>query len=125
MSRQATRAAAGAKPRAMAGLKPRQYYVLLALTDDPRHGLAIARDAEQLSEGRVRLWPAMLYGSVDELIEYGWIAETSPPSADESERKRFYQLIRAGRRVLTAETERLAGLVKVARARLKRAGGAT
>jgi DNA-binding PadR family transcriptional regulator len=109
--------------REPAGLKARHYYVLLALADDARHGLAIARDVQQLSDGRVRLWPAMLYGSLDELIEDGWIAETIPPSADESERKRFYQLTRAGRRVLTAETERLAGLVKVARARLKRAGG--
>lgn len=104
------------------GLKPRQYYLLLALADGPRHGLAIARDVQELSDGRLRLWPATLYGTLDELVERRWIDEVGHHPADESERKRFYHLTRMGRQVLMAETEQLAGLVKVARARLKRAG---
>ena len=109
--------------RVDARLKPRHYYLLLTLAGGPSHGLAIARDVQQLSDGQVRLWPAMLYGSLDELLEWRWIEEMDEHPADESERKRFYQLTRAGRQVMAAETERLAGLVKVARARLKRAGG--
>jgi DNA-binding PadR family transcriptional regulator len=103
-------------------LKGAVYYVLLALAGGARHGLAVARDVQQLSGGGVRLWPATLYGTLDELVERGWIEEMSQPPADESERKRFYQLTRAGRQVLGAETQRLAAVVKVARARLKRAG---
>jgi DNA-binding PadR family transcriptional regulator len=102
-------------------MKTREYYLLLALAGGARHGLAMARDVERLSDGDVRLWPATLYGSLEELIHHGWIAEASEAPADESERKRFYSLTRAGRRALAAETDRLAAVVKVARTRLKRA----
>jgi DNA-binding PadR family transcriptional regulator len=101
-------------------LKPREYYVLLALSGDDRHGLAIARDVQQLSEGAVRLWPATLYGTLDDLVHRGWIQQLEHHPADESEKKRFYSLTRAGRAALRGETSRLAGLVKVARARMRR-----
>jgi DNA-binding PadR family transcriptional regulator len=106
-------------------LKPREYYLLLALSDDARHGLAIARDVQQLSDGAVRLWPATLYGTLDALVQRGWIQELARHPADESEKKRFYALTRAGRTTLAAETERLASVVKVARARMRRAGEAS
>ena len=114
---------AGPKPREQEGLKARLYYVLMSLADGARHGLAIARDVRQLSDGNVRLWPATLYGTLDELPERRWIEEVDAPLVDESERKRFYQLTSTGRQALIAETDRLAVVVKVARARLKRAGG--
>jgi DNA-binding PadR family transcriptional regulator len=103
-------------------VKPRVYLILLALVDSDLHGLGIARAVQQLSDGQTRLWPASLYGTLDELAETGFIAELDDPHdrpADESEKKRFYRLTRAGRRALAAETERLAELVKVARSRLK------
>jgi DNA-binding PadR family transcriptional regulator len=103
-------------------LKPREYYLMLALSEGARHGLAIARDAQQLSDDGVRLWPATLYGTIDELVDRGWIHELARHPADESEKKRFYALTRLGRAAVAAETERLAGVVKVARARLRRAG---
>lgn len=104
-------------------MKPRQYHILLALADENRHGLAIAREVEHLSCGEVRLWPAALYGSLDELAERGWIEALEDTPDDESERKRFYRLTPIGRRALAAETERLADLVKIARARVRRAAG--
>jgi DNA-binding PadR family transcriptional regulator len=103
-------------------MKTREYYLLLALAGGARHGLAMARDVEQLSDRDIKLWPATLYGTLEDLIEHGWITEVSQPPADESERKRFYTLTRAGRQALAGETDRLASVVKVARARLKRAG---
>ena len=103
-------------------MKTREYYLLLALAGGARHGLAMAREVERLSDREIRLWPATLYGTLDELSERGWIAEAAQPPADESERKRFYSLTRAERQALAAETERLAGVVKVARGRLKRTG---
>lgn len=106
-------------------LKPREYYVLLALSGRPRHGLAVARDVGVLSGGAVRLWPASLYGTLDDLVQRGWIHELAHPPAGESEKKRFYALTRAGRTALGAETDRLASLVKVARTRLRRAGEAS
>jgi DNA-binding PadR family transcriptional regulator len=98
-------------------LKPHWYYMLLSLAGGPRHGLAIARDVREFSGDRVRLWPATLYGSLQELGDLGWIEEIgdSARRPDASERKRYYGLSRAGRAVLDAETQRLADLVKLAR----------
>jgi len=110
-------------------VKNRVYLILLALAESDLHGLGIARAVQQLSDGRTRLWPASLYGTLVELAETGLIEELDDPRdrpADESEKKRFYRLTRVGHRALAAETDRLAALVKVARSRLKpRPGGAT
>jgi DNA-binding PadR family transcriptional regulator len=109
-----------------AGVKPRLYFILLALAAGEQHGLAIARDVDALSDGQVRLWPATLYGSLDELQDTGWIAEIDDPDErpQESEKRRIFRLTIAGRRVLSAETDRLAALVRVARARIKPRTGA-
>jgi DNA-binding PadR family transcriptional regulator len=107
-------------------LKTTWFYILLALAGEDLHGLGIARDVLSLSDGSVRLWPATLYGAIEELADRGWIAELDEPRrpADESERKRYYRLTRAGRAVLTAETDRMAVLVRVARGRVKPRTGA-
>jgi DNA-binding PadR family transcriptional regulator len=112
---------------AMAGtLKAQWYYILLALAGGDRHGLAIAREVTTLSDGRTRLWPAMLYGSLEDLCGRGWIEELAdarrrPPQ--ESERRKYYRITRAGRAALAAETERMAGIVRIARSRIKPRAG--
>ena len=109
-------------------MKTREYLILLALAETDLHGLAIARAVQDLSEGRTRLWPVSLYGTLESLEESGLIEELDDRRhrpADESEKKRFYRLTRAGHRALAAETDRLGALVKIARSRLKpRPGGA-
>jgi DNA-binding PadR family transcriptional regulator len=106
-------------------MKTRLYLILLALADGDRHGLGIARAVDELSEGQTRLWPVTLYGTLEDLVEQGWIEELDGQRpAHESEKKRFYRLTRTGHRALAAETERLGALVKIARSRLKpRPGG--
>jgi DNA-binding PadR family transcriptional regulator len=111
-------------PSGSAGLplKTRHYYILLSLSAGDRHGLGVARDVHDLSDGQLRLWPATLYGSLDELLQHGWIEEIDGRRghlADESEKKRFYRLTRTGRPVVEAAPTRLAELVRVARGRLK------
>ena len=103
-------------------MKTRVYLILLALADSDLHGLGVARAVQELSQGRTRLWPASLYGTLDELTESGLIEALTGPGQrppDESEKKRYYRLTRAGHRALAAETERLAALVKTAKSRLK------
>jgi DNA-binding PadR family transcriptional regulator len=102
-------------------LKTAWYYILLALADADRHGLAIAREVAALSDGRVRLWPAALYGSLEDLCDRGWIQELADARRprDESERRRYYRVTRPGRSTLAAETARMAALVRVARSRIK------
>jgi len=100
-------------------LKPHWFYVLLALAEGDRHGLAIARDVQALSDGAVRLWPATLYGSLDDLRGRKWIEELAEHPEEESERKRYYRLTRAGRAVLTDEAGRLGRLARLARSRVR------
>ena len=102
-----------------ASLKPHWFYILLALADGDRHGLAVARDVQALSDGAVRLWPATLYGSLEDLRARRWIDEVPEHPQEESERKRYYRLTRTGRRVLTDEAERLGRLARLARARVR------
>jgi DNA-binding PadR family transcriptional regulator len=102
-----------------ASLKPHWFYILLALADGDRHGSAIARDVQSLSGGAVRLWPATLYGSLDDLRVRQWIEELAEHPEEESERRRYYRLTRAGRAALTDEAERLGQLARLARARVR------
>ena len=108
-------------------LKTPWYYILLSLAAADRHGLAVAREVLSLSEGQVRLWPAMLYGALEDLSDRGWIEEVTDARRrpDDSERKRYYRITRAGRAAAAAETTRLATLVRVARARVKPRTGET
>jgi DNA-binding PadR family transcriptional regulator len=102
-----------------ASLKPHFFYILLALAEGERHGLAIARDVQSLSDGSIRLWPATLYGSLEELRARKWIEELDEHPEDESERRRYYRITRAGQHVLTDEAERLGRLARLARARIR------
>ena len=67
--------------------------------------------------GKVRLWPATLYGSIKRLIEAGLIEESDERPAPELDdaRRRYYRLTALGRRVLNAECDRLQELVRIIR----------
>jgi DNA-binding PadR family transcriptional regulator len=102
--------------------KTHHFLMLLALLAGDAHGLAIAREVERLSDGRVRLWPATLYGALEDLVEYGWIEEAADPPGQTSERKRFYRITRSGHAVARGETRRLGELVRIARSRVRPRG---
>jgi DNA-binding PadR family transcriptional regulator len=98
-------------------LKTAWFHILLALGDGPQHGYAVRTEVEDRTEGRVKLWPATLYGSIRDLEEIDLIAETGgPDDPDDDPRRRYYELTPRGREVLAAEVERLQQLVDVARA---------
>src|SRR5436190_1489031 len=73
------------------------------------HGTAIQDDVRELSRGDVRLWPATLYGSLEELVAKGWLEEVAEDERREgiSGRERFYRITRAGRLALKPEASRL------------------
>lgn len=99
-------------------LTPVVFHILLALADGERHGYAIAQEAERVSGGRVRMGPGTLYGSIQRVVDAGFIRETFPRTASaENERRRYYALTALGRRVLEAEAARLSALVALAEAR--------
>jgi DNA-binding PadR family transcriptional regulator len=100
-------------------LKPQWFQILLALGRGPMHGTAIMEEVLERTEGEMRLWPGTLYGSLHELSAGDLVRETEPPADAPTEggRRRFYEITPSGRFALAAEVERLAGWVRVARAR--------
>jgi DNA-binding PadR family transcriptional regulator len=102
-------------------LKPQWFHILLALSGEMRHGSGIVRAVLQETRGKLHLWPATLYGSLEHLSELGWVEEVSDPSErppGESEKKRFYRITPVGARLLAAEAERLQTLATTALSRL-------
>jgi DNA-binding PadR family transcriptional regulator len=95
------------------------FHILLALADEPRHGLGITQDVADRSGGRTQVWPGMLYVALKRMTREGLVAETSAPAGFSAGggRPRFYRLTPLGRRACSAEAERLANLVETARAK--------
>lgn len=101
-------------------LKPRVYAMLVALADRPLHGYGLKKVVEESSGGAVRLGPATLYRTLDELAEREWIEETEEapvPDEEDDERRRYYRLTCLGAEVLAEESARLEALLSRLRAR--------
>jgi DNA-binding PadR family transcriptional regulator len=95
------------------------FQILLALAGEDLHGYAIMRQVAQQTDGRLRLGPGTLYSSIQTLLEAKLIEELDPreDAALGHERRRYYRLTAAGRKLARAEAERLADLLRVARSR--------
>ncbi len=105
-------------------MKPHWFFILLSVSSAPRYGTAIQDDVRALSDGSVRLWPATLYGSLEELVEQRWLEEVADDERPEgiSGRERYYRMTRTGRVALEREAARLDSLVRVTRTRLALGG---
>jgi DNA-binding PadR family transcriptional regulator len=93
------------------------FQILLALSIEDLHGYAIMRQVEEQTGGRVRLGPGTLYSSIQTLVEEKLIEEVALNQDTPSERRRYYRLTSAGRKVARSEADRLADMLRVARAR--------
>ena len=95
------------------------FQIMLALADGDLHGYAIMRQVEEQTGGRLRLGPGTLYGSIQALLEGKLIEDVDRPENIEvhSERRRYYRLTIAGRKMARSEAEKLADVLRVARAR--------
>ena len=97
------------------------FFILLSLAAEPKHGYAIMKDVQALSEGRIVLSTGTLYGAIKRLLEQDWIERVDGPEqaeddAEQSGRPRkAYTLTRVGQRALDAEVTRLQRLVSIAR----------
>ncbi len=100
-------------------LKPHWFQILLALAAEDRHGSGIMRAVLDQTGGTVRLWPVMLYNSLEQMTDAGLIHEVAGNDRPtESERRRYYRITRAGRKALADDAERMANLAKAAKAQL-------
>jgi DNA-binding PadR family transcriptional regulator len=104
------------------------FFILLSLASEPKHGYAIMKEVQTLSQNRIALSTGTLYGTLKRLLAQSWIEradeteQTATASAGNPDRPRkSYILTSLGRRVLNAEIARLQNLVTVAQ--LRTAGG--
>lgn len=95
-------------------------YILASLARGECHGYGIARDAEELSEGRVRLTAGTLYGALNRLVATG-LVEPAGEREVQGRRRRYYRLTGAGRVALADEVERLRATAAVLGARARAA----
>ena len=95
------------------------FQILMSLADDDLHGYEIMRRVEEQTGGRTRIGPGTLYSSIQALLDAGFIAEVASRSAEDpnDERRRYYHLTAGGRKAARDEAERLAAVLRVARAK--------
>ena len=104
-------------------LKPARFHILLALSQGALHGFAIRETVERRTDGRVKLWPANLYGSIKDLTEMELLeALSEDEQPDDDQRRQYYRLTQRGRELLRMEADRLQALVDVERASRALAG---
>lgn len=95
------------------------YFILLSLSPKPKHGYAILKDVQALSEDRIVLSTGTLYGALKRLLDLGWIIrlDDADPKGNSRDRK-VYKLSQYGRRVLKDEIARLNKLIEAANQRV-------
>lgn len=103
-------------PVSFTPLRPVELLILTVLGSGDRHGYAIRKEVLDSTEGRVSIEAGNLYRYIRSLEDDGLVADAPVRSGDAGERRIYYRLTPLGRRVLTAELERLRALVRHAEA---------
>ena len=95
------------------------FQILLALAGEDLHGYGIMRQVAEQTNGRVRLGPGTLYSSIKTLLDEKLIEEVSvrEDMKPGHERRRYYRLSSAGRKLAHSEADRLAEVLRLARKR--------
>jgi len=95
------------------------FQILLSLAGEELHGYGIMRQVADQTDGGMRLGPGTLYSSIQTLLEEKFIEEVDLRKDPKlgHERRRYYRLTAAGRKLARSEAERLADLLRVARAK--------
>jgi DNA-binding PadR family transcriptional regulator len=104
-------------PETLLPLPPAAFHILVALTDEGRHGYAIMQEIAARTDGEVRLTAATLYRSIQRMLDQKLVVELTGRPAPEldDERRRYYRITPFGREVAKAEARRLAQMLALAR----------
>jgi DNA-binding PadR family transcriptional regulator len=100
-------------PRDFLPLKPVDLQLLLALSEEERHGYGLVQEIAERTDGLVNLDAGNLYRVIKRLADDGLVAESDHRAAPDldNERRRYYRLTALGGRVLGAELHRLRDLL--------------
>jgi transcriptional regulator len=84
----------------------------------PLHGYGIARRIEQVAQGSLALNQGTIYPALLRLEQKGWI-KSEWGASENNRRARFYEITRAGKKQLAAETESWERTVEIVTRMLK------
>jgi DNA-binding PadR family transcriptional regulator len=106
-------------------LREPTFFILLSLAKGEKHGYAIIKAIESLSQGKLQLSTGTLYEALARLLEQELIErvdglevepdKTLPPEDQRSRTRKSYRLTPMGMRLLKAETERMQALIAISR----------
>lgn len=77
--------------------------ILKALSLEPMHGWAISQRIQQVSRDTLQIPQGSLYPALHRLERRGWV-KTEWGASDNNRKAKYYELTRAGRSRLSAET---------------------
>lgn len=90
------------------------YFMLVALAPgEPMHGYAIAKRAQELSDGSVKITAGTLYGALDRLVEQGAIVLDHEGEVN-GRKRRYYRITDHGSSELNAEILRMQQAIEAA-----------
>ena len=98
------------------------FFILLSLLPGPKHGYAIMKDVEALSDSRVSLSTGTLYGALKRLLEAGWVRRMDDDGNETGRERKAYVITQLGKSILEAETARMQTLVTMTRERSSEGG---
>ena len=101
-------------PASLTPLRPVELLILTVLGSGDRHGYAIRREILENTQGRVSVEAGNLYRYIRSLADDGLVTDAPAPDGEDADRRIYHRLTPLGRRVLTAELERLRALVQYA-----------
>ena len=106
-------------------LREPTFFILLSLSSGEKHGYAILKTIEQLSQGKLKMSTGTLYEALARMVELEWIervdaaaiapvTEMANDVDQRSKTRKAYRINRLGMRVLHAELARMRALVNTA-----------
>lgn len=97
-------------------LSPLGFHILLSLLEGERHGYALKREIAARTNGKLKPGPSQLYGTLNRLLEQGWIEESEdrPDAHLDDERRRYFRITKIGKVAAREEARRMQELVKLA-----------
>lgn len=99
-----------------APLTPAALHILLALAAAERHGYGIMKQVKANSQGKVKVGPGTLYGSLNRMMAAGLIRKRDKRVDPEmgEERRVYYEITSLGQKALAAELQSYDEVVAVA-----------
>lgn len=81
-------------------------YILLSLVPDAKHGYAIWKEVESLSNGSLKLSTSTLYDALERLLQQGLIERVEDSEQNSGRPRKRYRLNELGKQILVTDIDR-------------------